>query len=251
LQYTSTEDGIMWIKTTRDGPLPTRLTNFSARIVADIAEDDGVEVKRNYEIEAELGGDTKRFMVPAAQFAAMTWPAEHLGARAIVSPGIGLRDHARAAIQELSGRQIKDRRIFAHSGWRNHDGSHVYLHREGAIGPRGVVSGVEVQLPDNLQPMQLPPPPAGERLKASIRASLEILNIGPPSICFPLYAAVWRSVLGTTDFSIFVSGQTGVGKTAVAALLEQHFGAGFHARNLPGSWSSTGNANEGLAFGTL
>src|SRR5262249_39636428 len=34
----------------------------------------------------------------------------------------------------------------------------------------------------------------------------------------------------------------------LAALLQQHFGAGFDARHLPASWSSTANANEALAF---
>jgi hypothetical protein len=32
----------------------------------------------------------------------MGWPCEHLGAGAIVYPGLSLKDHARAAIQMLS-----------------------------------------------------------------------------------------------------------------------------------------------------
>jgi hypothetical protein len=45
-----------------------------------------------------------------------------------------------------------------------------------------------------------------------------------------------------------VAGPTGTGKTELAALLQQHFGAAFDARHLPGSWASTGNALEGLMF---
>src|SRR5206468_12743200 len=55
-------------------------------------------------------------------------------------------------------------------------------------------------------------------------------------------------VFGHADFNIHIAGPTGVGKTEVAALVQQHFGAGMDARNLPGSWSSTGNALEELAF---
>ena len=65
---------------------------------------------------------------------------------------------------------------------------------------------------------------------------------------FPLYAAIWAAIMGSIDFSLFLAGQTGAGKTELAAQGQQHFGSGFSARNLPGSWVSTGNANEGLAF---
>src|SRR6202023_3844663 len=60
--------------------------------------------------------------------------------------------------------------------------------------------------------------------------------------------AVWRSILGAADFSLFVYGATGRFKTALASLLQQHFGAGFAANCLPGSWTSTANFNERLAF---
>src|SRR5216684_777006 len=43
-------------------------------------------------------------------------------------------------------------------------------------------------------------------------------------------------------------GATGRFKTALAAMLQQHFGSGFAAHCLPGSWASTANFNELLAF---
>src|ERR1700736_2696641 len=43
-------------------------------------------------------------------------------------------------------------------------------------------------------------------------------------------------------------GGTGRFKTALASLLQQHFGTGFAAHRLPGSWASTANFNERLAF---
>src|SRR5207249_6063954 len=104
-----------WSKPTQHGDVDILLTNFTARIVADVVEDDGAELRRCYEIEAQLGGRTSTFTIPATQFAAMRWPTEHLGARAIVEPGFGAADHARTAIQRLSD-TIDERVEFAHTG---------------------------------------------------------------------------------------------------------------------------------------
>src|SRR5262249_55040714 len=67
-------------------------------------------------------------------------------------------------------------------------------------------------------------------------------------LTFPLLAAVYRAVLTDSDFSLHLAGPTGSFKSEAAALAQQHFGAGMDARHLPASWSSTGNALEGLAF---
>jgi hypothetical protein len=67
-------------------------------------------------------------------------------------------------------------------------------------------------------------------------------------VTVPTLGAVWRSILGAADFSVFVYVATGRFKTALASLLQQHFGAGFAAHRLPGSWASTANFNERLAF---
>lgn len=160
---------------------------------------------------------------------------------------MGLRDHTRAAIQQLST-EIEESVVFTHSGWREYRGESLYLHCDGAIGETGLRKQVSVRLPSSLSALRLPPPPKGEALQLAVQASLKLLNLVPRRISFPLFDAVWSSVIGRIDFTIFLAGQTGVGKTELAALHQQHFGAGFDARNLPGSWSSTGNANEALAF---
>jgi hypothetical protein len=87
----------------------------------------------------------------------------HLGARAIVYPGLGLRDHARAAMQVLSG-EVPERHVYSHTGWRQLPDGWAYLHGRGAIGADGSVAGVEVALPDALAGVALPDPPIG-RLK--------------------------------------------------------------------------------------
>jgi len=59
---------------------------------------------------------------------------------------------------------------------------------------------------------------------------------------------VYRAALGKVDFSVFVAGQTGVFKSALAALCQQHFGAAMDGSSLPANFASTGNALEWLAF---
>src|SRR5262249_9470141 len=157
---------------------------------------------------------------------------------AIVFPGEG-RAHAGVAIQAVSG-DVPVHRVYAHTGWRTlEDGRRVYLHSGGAIGAEGVIDGVEVELPDALAHYVLPRPPAGAERAAAARASLALVDLAPAPIAVPLLAATYRAALGTTDFCLHFSGETGVFKTEVVALAQQHFGSGLDARHLPASWRST------------
>jgi uncharacterized protein DUF3854/uncharacterized protein DUF927 len=246
--YKATKGGLVWIRPTKDGPVEQRLTNFTARIVNDVMEDDGAEVRRRFEIEAGLLGCRRTFIVAAESFAGMGWATEQLGARAIVFPGFGTRDHARAAVQILSA-DIPERHVFSHTGWRDlGQAGWAYLHAGGAVGARGVIPGVEVSLPDSLTRLELPPPPEADDLQDAVLASLGVIDVAPDRVVLPLLAAVYRAVLGETDFSVQLAGSSGAGKSELAALAQRHFGHGMDARNLPGSWSSTANALEGLAF---
>ena len=177
----------------------------------------------------------------------MGWAVEELGPRAIVYPGFAVKDHARTAIQ-IHSRSITSRRIYTHTGWRRIGDDWLYLHGGGAIGPNGPVTDIEVSLPGTLAAFRLPRPPQDDELRRAVRASLRLLRIGPVRITAPMDGAIYRSVLDQSDLTIPLFGHTGVFKTELAALGQQHFGAGFTARNLPASWSSTGNALEALAF---
>src|ERR1017187_970819 len=183
----------------------TAAANLQARIVRDIVLDDGTEERREFGVEAELGGRRVAFVVPATEFGRMGWVLSRLGPQAIVYPG--QQQHARAAIQYLSG-AIQQERIFAHLGWRQHGGQWVYLHAGGALSADGSLGGLQVQL----------------------------------------LAAVHRAALGAVQFSLFLSGNSGVFKTALAALAQQHFGAAMDSSGLPANFASTANALEGLAF---
>ncbi len=246
--YRATADGLVLVKPVDGGTIEVPLTNFTATITATIIIDNGVDVEIHLEIEAHLRGATRVLQVASKLYSSMSWALEHLGPSAIIFAGFSLKDHARAAIQVLSGEK-KVRRILAHSGWREIEGhGWCYLHAGGAIGASGLIDSIEVQLPAALAPMVLPKPPEGVDLVKAIGSSLELLLLGPPRVMFVVMAAVWRAVLGGTDFSVHLAGPTGVFKSEVAALAQAFFGALFNARNLPGSWSSTGNALEALLF---
>jgi hypothetical protein len=90
-------------------------------------------------------------------------------------------------------------------------------------------------------------------LATAVRASLALLNgLAPDRFVFPLLGATYRAALGDVpgaiDLSLALVGPHGVGKSELAALAAQHYGAALDARHLPGSWSSTANALEAIAF---
>ena len=100
------------------------------------------------------------------------------------------------------------------------------------FGASGAVFGTETSLPALLAPFILPAPPTAAELSSAIRASLAVLDLAPNRVTVPTLGAVWRSVLGDADFSVFVHGATGRFKAALASLLQQHFGAGVAARRV-------------------
>jgi hypothetical protein len=99
-----------------------------------------------------------------------------------------------------------------------------------------------------LQSYQLRSSNDPEELMRSVRASLRCLSVAPDRISFPLLATIYRAPFGKVDFSVFLSGKTGVFKTALAALCQQHFGATMDASRQPANFASAANAIQSLAF---
>lgn len=245
--YAATPKGLVWYKEAYDQITPVPLCTFNATIVGEVLEDDGVESKRLLEIEAVLHGKTHRFSVPISEFSSMNWPIEQMGSRAVIFPGFSTKDRVRAAIQLLS-EDPHQRKIYSHVGWREIEGSWCYLHADGAIGPDGPVDGIEVSLPSDLSLYRLPTPSAGDDLIRSVQASLRFLDVAGDLVTVPIFSSIYRAPLGSSDAAIHLVGGTGAGKTAVAALAQQHYGAEMDALKLPGSWLSTDNSLEALAF---
>jgi hypothetical protein len=234
---------------TRDGAVAVPLATWAGRIVEEVVRDDGAERSVTMAVEGALADGTPlpRVEVAADDWAFMRWPVERWGTRAVVLAGASTADHLRCALQLLSG-DVPRRTVYAHTGWRAVGGRCVYLHAGGALGADGPAADIAVSLPDALAGYALPDPPEGRALADAIRASLRVLDLAPDRVTVPLLGAVYRAVLGGTDFAPHLAGPTGTGKTELAALAQQHHGAGLDARHLPAGWSSTGNALEALAF---
>jgi hypothetical protein len=276
--YKAYHNGMFWLRESKVGELVwVRLSNFTATIVTEVGRDDGVEIKRQLHIEAVLLGATVECDIMAEELLELAWVMRLLGATAIVEPGAGFQRLGHA-IQVLS--KPTRRHEYAHSGWARINGQYLFLHSGGAIGPVagpngprggatdalpgdcktctgsaqgdvgpvGPVPNLRVELPSNLKAICFPTPPTGDNRATSLEAVLRLLDVAPCRVMVPLVLAAFRATMGGADFSLFLSGPTGTRKTAVAALVQQLFGADFDANHLPGNFSSTANANEEMLF---
>ncbi|MGE5446511.1 MAG: hypothetical protein ACM3SR_18255 [Ignavibacteriales bacterium] len=255
--YSVIDNVIHQRKITKDGLIVLPLCNFDARIRAEKTVDNGAERKTVFTISGVQGGrHLPQIQITADRFSSMNWVTPEWGGKAIVFAGFGTKDHLRAAIQVLSG-GYEHIRAFGHLGWRKIGGRWYFLHCGGGISEDGLNSEILVELPissstyAHLGNYILPTPPNGVDLSQAVQASLSILNVAPKAIMYPVMSCVYRAILSEAapvDFSIFVSGQTGSQKTELTAIAQAHYGAGFHAKSLPGNWSSTENALEKQSF---
>jgi hypothetical protein len=235
---------------TEDGQTLIPLCNFDARIIAQTTRDDGAEQTKCFTIEGRRadGAILPAVEIRADEFATLSWVTTLWGNGPVIYAGMGTKDHLRTAIQMLS-RGPAEQTVYGHTGWREIDGQWCYLHGGGAIGPTVMAPQIKVHLDGAAARFQLPPPPSGNKLRDAVRASLAILDgLAPDPIVFPFLATVYRAVLGSSDYSLWLAGPSGAQKSELAALAQQHFGASMIRTELPGNWTSTDNALEGLAF---
>jgi DNA polymerase-1 len=229
------------------------LANFAAVILEDVILDDGAETSRTFLINGRLEGGAKLppIEVPAADFESLKWVATGWGARPRIYARENYRGMVREAIQALS--EPVERRIFAHSGWRNVDGQMIYLHAGGGVGANGHVA-VSVKLHDAIANIRLPTEP--EDVRGAIAASLSLLDVAPLSVMVPLLGAVYAAPLASItkpNMMVHLVGETGSRKSSMAALMMQHFGAAFGSTtgastSLPLHWLSTFAAIENAQF---
>ena len=244
-QFQSRPEGMFRVISKGELLLETQLSNYRAAITTNIRLDDGLETKREFEIEAELLDQQYQFTISASEFGRMDWPMERLGSAAITYPN--QREYARTAIQ-FHSMTAEERCIYTHTGWRNIDGRWIFLHASGAIGEDGAVPGVNMRLTGPLVHYELRVSTNPDELRNAVRSSFRLAELGPMAVSFPLRTATCRAAFGECDFSLHLAGETGAFKSELAALEQQHFGAGMDRLHLPAAWSSTGNALEMLAF---
>jgi hypothetical protein len=247
--YRIVDGGFVRIKNTREGEVPQRLTNFTARVEEEVVRDDGAEVRRIYKIVGEAGEKPlPKAEVSASQFQGMNWVSNAWGLSARISAGQGAKDYTREAIELLSS-HAKVRSLYAHTGWRTlPGGERVYLHAGGAIG----ADGIEVELEPGLEGYALPviDGAAPEEMREAVQVSLQLLGLAPERITGPLLGTTYLAPLSeivVPDFAIWLWGGTGSFKSTVAALVLSHFG-NFSETTLPLSFESTSNALERSLF---
>jgi len=253
--YRETESGIYSVREPRnEGESESLqcLSNFRARILAEVVRDDGAEEHMWFEIEGIVEGRPCRFRLPASRFNAMHWPLEQMGSGAIIMPGQAVRDHLRAAIQMLSHAKapVPRRRVYLHLGWAKVQGGWIYLHAGGAIGTVGTVGTVPyggVELPEELSRHVLETPVDPDETRSCVNASLSVIDVAPARIAVPAVGCALRALFGAADLSVHLHGPTGKGKSEIAALAQQHYGRA-NVREKLLQWGSTANALEGLLF---
>ena len=231
----------------------TPLCNFAPWPIREVLKDSGNETPERYlELEGLLQGGLplRPVKISIADFLGKpsSWAGLAWGAKAALGPY--MEKEAGYAIQEMA-RDIPETTIFTHLGWRLINGSWVYLHAGGAIGPGS--ENVEVEISERLRQYFLP----GETgdIKESLKASLALLKLGPKKIMYPLLALVYLAPLceplkraGIEPALLsYIWGLTGTKKSTLIALLLCHFGS-FDPKGLPASFRDTANSIEKLAF---
>lgn len=243
-QYLIRDGRICRRKQTQHGEVIIPLSNFVARIIEEVAHDDGVQVKRFLSIAGQHvdGSHLPAASVEASQFSNMRWVTPNWGTHAIVEAGQSTQDHLRAAIQHQSP-DAKSRYVYTHTGWREIDGKMVFLTQEGAIGAEGVV----VQLEKEMERYRLPTEP--QDLRDAMQTSLRFLGTAPRRVTVPLWAAMYVAPLAPLvplKFLLWLVGRSGALKTSLAAVALSHFGD-FTGNELP-NWLYTANSLEKYLF---
>lgn len=227
------------------------LCNFTVAILEEIDQDDGAERRKLFRCQARTRGRVATFDVPASDFPGLNWVPDRLGASAIVAPGNGVKDLCRAAFQTLSG-DVKQRTVYCHTGWKEHEDRWLYLTGAGAIGPQGPDESVQVELEKSLERYRLEDPETDA--KTCVLASLSILDLGAEVVTVPVLASVYLAPLVSMfradepDFVVWIWGASGTFKSETAALAQSHWGP-VGRNQLPGSFTSTPNSLERLWHG--
>lgn len=230
------------------------MANFVANIIRETKFIDGLTTRTLLLIEGEMPAqDDPDHKLPAVKlqpieveaeaFASMNWVMPNWGVRVVIRPGSGIKDDLRTMIQLHSRPELKT--VYKQTGWATVDGERRYLHVGGGIGKKGNDKSIEVRLPPELAKFNLT---TKVDAAAGVRATLDLLKLGREDLIWPLIAATLTPVYGPCDFAVHLTGRTGSFKSEVMSLFQAHYGPEMDARKLPGSWASTPNALEALAF---
>jgi hypothetical protein len=217
------------------------VSNFTGRLIEVVTVHDGASTRSEYVIGLTLAGQRseRTFTVAASDLTNQSWLMELAGPDFIVHHGNGHWSIVLRSIQETSS-EMQRRDIYAQTGWHLIAGNWHFLSAAGGIPALPASANAEVRLEGSLAKFNIPSPDSNSRLH--IDPLYHFLQAMPQRIAGPLIAAILRAVLGPPDFSLFLFGSTGTGKTTVAAIAQAAFGTDFEPGNLPARWSDTGNS---------
>ena len=225
--------------------------NFAAWPIREILKDSGAgEPERFLELQGLLPGgiplrpraiSITEFLEKPSSCLGKAW-----GVNAAIKPK---KDQELRYLLQLMANGIPETTVYAHLGWREINGSWVYLHAGGAIGS----DSVEVEINERLKRYALPE--ASGNPKEAIQASLSLLELGPKKIMYSLLALVYLAPLCEPlrqagiepSLLTYIWGPTGSKKSTLIALLLSHYG-NFDPKGLPASFRDTANSIEKLAF---
>lgn len=240
---------------TPDGEDVLLLARFVPEVIAEVTRDDGAEVAKTLRIRVTLPtGQRAEVDVPAERLRwAREWTAQAVGAAAVITPMARDEAHVATAAQYIGDYRWDSETVYAHTGWRDDlPGGHRFLTASGALGASGLDASVTVDLGnDRLNQYALPDPTTVEAgdLAAAVRASIELRAVAPAKVTVPMLAAAYRAPLPLVpETSVFVVGPSGSLKTALSAVVCQHFGRRFESKALPAEWKSTANSLEAIAY---
>lgn len=246
--------GITWLFESRGEIQEQRLCNFTARIVEELAQDNGLETTLLFRLTGCQGGkELPPIDMTYEQFIGMAWPTKQWQSGCCIEPGTGIKDALRAAIQTISNKEspVERRVVFTHTGWRKVAGQWVYLHGGGALGANGPVAGIETDLRDLTRyALPMPSKTKQERLEAA-QASAGYLGMASLEITLPLLSCVFLAPFSqalNVDFMLWLEAPSQSQKSSMAAVALAHFGSTIDRTSLTANWTATANSLEGTLF---
>jgi len=259
--YAIVEGSLCAVRQTPAGAVHQRLVNGNVQIVEVITRDDGSDRTHDvFKIKASRADKTAlpEFEVATEEFDRMEWLTPQTLGQLRMEPGRSTRDILRHAILTLS--TFGSRTEYGDFGWRTVGKERVFLHAGGALGSTASVD-VKPATPDlarfDLAPVQpdkwaaakrTPEEAQREYLARAITSSLDLLDVAPARITYPLFASMMHSpVIEALPHRsvLLILGRSGVLKTALAFECQRYFGAGFRSvRDFVLNFESTATAIE-------